>query len=238
MTTDTTTTTGAASDRTLVWSDEFDAPISWGTRWTGDRSSAYRYADHNPDDSKLDRLTTDAVSIHDGVVTFTATPSEHILENGERAWDTGLLTTEYSSEGFQVQTGDFVEVRVRMPAAEGAWPALWTWKDGGNEIDSFEYHPDNADVLELSNHLHHVCSYYSDDAIGTGRWVTIGTWYQAYTVKWYVNGGEVFSDGKGVGDDWSAYLILNLSVSSGTYHPAPSGPGPVSFDADYIRVYR
>lgn len=225
-----------------VWSEEFDTPIVWGARWVGDRTSAYRYGDHNPDDNKLDRLSPGCVTVAGGVATFTATPAAHTLENGRQAWHTGLLTTEYSEEAFQVRTGDHVETRVRLPGGTGAWPALWTWKDGGSEVDSFEYHPDNPHLLELSNHVHHtdhVSTYHTDaDAIAPGRWVTIGTRYGARCVDWYVNGERVFRDGTGVGDDWSAYLILNLSVCAGQYHPAPRGPAPLTFDVDYLRVHR
>ncbi|MFE0255809.1 beta-glucanase [Streptomyces sp. NPDC059010] len=227
---------------TPTWSEEFDAPIAWGAKWVGDRSSAYRYGDHNPDDDKLDWLDPACVTVANGVAVFTATPAGRTLENGRPAWRTGLLTTEYSAEGFQVRTGDHVETRVRLPSATGAWPALWTWKDGANEIDSFEYHPDNPDLLELSNHV--TCSpassaYHTDaGAIGPDRWVTIGTRYGARCVDWYVNGDHVHSDGTGVGTDWSAYLILNLSLSAGEHHPAPCAPEPVTFAVDHLRVYR
>lgn len=225
--------------RSLAWSEEFDTPIAWGAKWVGDRSSAYRYGDHNPDDNKLDWLTPSCVTVSNGVATFTATPAGRTLENGRQAWHTGLLTTEYSDEGFQVRTGDHIETRVRLPCGTGAWPALWTWKDGGNEVDSFEYHPDNPHLLELSNHVNSASTYYTDaDAVAPDRWVTVGTRYGADCVEWYVNGARVFSDGTGVGADWSAYLILNLSLSSGRYHPAPSGPAPITFDVDHLRVYR
>ncbi|NUP24769.1 MAG: beta-glucanase [Streptomyces sp.] len=227
---------------TPTWSEEFDAPIAWGAKWVGDRSSAYRYGDHNPDDNKLDWLDPGCVTVAGGMATFTATPAGRTLENGRPAWRTGLLTTEYSAEDFQVRTGDHVETRVRLPSATGAWPALWTWKDGANEIDSFEYHPDNPDLLELSNHVTFPpasSAYHTDaDAIGPDRWVTIGTRYGARCVDWYVNGDHVHSDGTGVGADWSAYLILNLSLSAGEHHPAPRGPAPVTFAVDYLRVYR
>ncbi|MGN9759187.1 glycoside hydrolase family 16 protein [Streptomyces sp. SD31] len=240
MTTDSVKSTPAATaDRSLIWSEEFSAPIAWGAKWVGDRSSAYRYRDHNPDDNKLDWLTPGCVTVSGGVATFTATPSGHTLENGRQAWHTGLLTTEYSDEGFRVRTGDYVEARVKLPSGTGAWPALWTWKDGGNEVDSFEYHPDNPHLLELSNHVHRGSTYYTDaDAIAPDRWVTIGTRYGACSVEWYVNGACVFSDGTGVGADWSAYLILNLSVCAGRYHPAPCGSAPITFCVDHLRVHR
>ncbi|AZQ34863.1 beta-glucanase [Streptomyces cyaneochromogenes] len=224
-----------------IWSEEFDAPIEWGATWVGDRTSAYRYCDHNPDDDKLDWLDPGCVTVSDGVATFTATPADRTLENGLRAWRTGLLTTEYSAEGFRVRTGDHVETRVELPSGTGAWPALWTWRDGGNEVDSFEYHPDNPALLELSNHANRASTstYWSDaDAIAQDRWVTVGTTYGAGSVDWYVNGECVFSDGTGVGSDWSAYLVLNLSLSAGRWHPAPCDPAPITFAVDYLRVYR
>lgn len=224
---------------TPIWSEEFDAPIEWGATWVGDRTSAYRYCDHNPDDNKLDWLDPGCVTVSGGVATFTATPAGRALENGMRAWRTGLLTTEYSAEGFQVRTGDHIETRVQLPSATGAWPALWTWKDGGNEIDSFEYHPDNPNLLELSNHVNCASTCHTDaDAIAPDRWVTVGTTYGARSVEWYVNGECAFSDRTGVGDDWSAYLILNLSLSAGQWHPAPYDPAPITFAVDHLRVYR
>jgi len=238
----TTTAPSATSPvpgKSLTWSDEFDGPIAYGSKWTGDRSSSYRYGNHNPDDNKLDWLSTSGVSVANGVATFTAKPGSHTLENGKQAWDTGLLTTEYSSQGFQVKTGDYAETRVKLPAGTGAWPALWTWKNGNGEIDSFEYHPDNPNLLELTNHVKSGSKYYTDaSAVNKDQWVTIGTYYGANSVDWYVNGQKVFSDGTGVGSDWSAYLILNLSLSAGQYHPAASGSNPITFASDYVRVYR
>lgn len=231
--------TWSALGKSLVWAEEFDAPIAWGTTWVGDRTSAYRYVNHNPDDNKFDWLDPGCVTVSGGVATFTATPAGHTLENGLQAWRTGLLTTEYTAEGFQVRTGDCVEVRVELPSGTGAWPGLWTWKDGGNEVDTFEYHPDNPHLLELSNHVNDACTYHTDaDAVVPGGWVTIASHYGEDSVDWYVDGERVFRDGTGVGADWSAYLILNLSLCAGAYHPAPSGPGPVTFRVAHLRVHR
>ncbi|WP_324606660.1 glycoside hydrolase family 16 protein [Kitasatospora azatica] len=179
------------------------------------------------------------MSLANGVATFTAQPSSHTLENGKQAWTTGLLTTEGTQQGFKVKTGDYAETRVQLPGGTGAWPALWTWQNGGNEIDSFEYHPDNPNLLELTNHVNGGQKYLTDaNAVKPGQWVTIGTYYGANSVDWYVNGVKVFSDNTGVGANWSAYLILNLSISAGQYHSAPTSSTPITTAADYVRVYR
>nr|WP_243639060.1 family 16 glycosylhydrolase [Streptacidiphilus pinicola] len=231
-------TTGPTTGKSLAWSEEFGSALS-PAKWNSSTTSSYRYANHNPDDNKLDWLLPSDVAVGGGAVTFTAQPSSHVLENGLRAWTTGLLTTEGTSQGFQVRTGDYIETRVKLPTAVGAWPALWTWRDGNNEIDSFEYHPDNPNLLEFTNHVNPAHDYYTDSsAIRPGQWVTIGTSYGADSVQWYVNGRMVYQDGTGVGAGWSAYLILNLSVSAGEYHPSPTSTAPFSFAADYVRVYR
>lgn len=228
-----------AGSWSLVFDEEFNGPIAWGTRWIGDTTSAYRYGDHNPDNDKLDWLSRSAVSVAGGVATFTASPGARTLENGRRSWTTGLLTTEGSAEGFKVRVGDFVETRVKLPTAPGAWPALWTWQDGTNEIDSFEYHPDNPDLLELTNGLRHAGFLYRNPAVvGPGSWVTVGVHYGAAGNDWYVNGSKVFSDGTGTGRGWTAHLILNLSVDAGQYHQPPADLEPFTFLADYIRVWR
>ncbi|MGW2371146.1 glycoside hydrolase family 16 protein [Kitasatospora sp. NPDC001683] len=141
-----------------------------------------------------------------------------------------------------MKTGDYAETRVKLPSGTGAWPALWTWNGTSGshgEIDSFEYHADNPSTLELTNHVNPDHLFYKNaKTIANDGWVTIGTHYGANSVDWYVNGVKVFSDGTGVGANWSAYLILNLSVSAGKYHPAPQGNTPITFAADYVRVYR
>nr|WP_051967395.1 family 16 glycosylhydrolase [Kitasatospora mediocidica] len=238
MTVTAATPTSPIAGTRLVWSDEFDGPLS-AARWNKATSSAYKYGTHNPDDDKLDRIDPNGVTVANGVATFTARPSVFTLPGGSQAWSTGLLTTENTAEKFMVRTGDYAETRVKLPETIGAWPALWTWRDGGNEVDSFEYHPDNPNLLELTNHVIHAQKYWTDkDAVKPGQWVTIGTHYGAKSVGWYVNGVNVFEDGRGVGANWSAYLILNLSLCSGDFHPGPSGTAPASFAADYVRVYR
>jgi hypothetical protein len=230
--------TGPAAGKTMAWSEEFNAPLNPAT-WNSSTTSSYRYGNHNPDDNKLDWLTPSDVTVANGVATFTAQPSTHVLENGKTAWTTGLLTTEGTSGGFQVKTGDYIETRVQLPSGMGAWPALWTWKNGDSEIDSFEYHTDNPNLLELTNHVTSGANYYTNaTTIKPGQWVTIGTYYGEKSVQWYVNGTMVYQDNSGVGATWSAYVILNLSLSAGQYHPAPSGTTPITFAADYVRVYR
>jgi hypothetical protein len=210
----------------------FTADFSSKEQWVAGRSWAYPGGGPvNPGDGKLDHLVPDPDHCRDGVLRAT--------RRLDGTWNAGLLTTEGSADGFTVRTGDILEARVRLPVEQGAWPAIWTWRDGGNEIDVFEYHPDNPDVLELSNHVRGGGCYYTDPTIRPGAWVDLRVEFWAESVIWWVNGKHAFADDTGVGRDWSAYLIVNLSVCAGAHHPAPeSSASEMSYEVSHLRVFR
>ncbi|MET9351096.1 beta-glucanase [Streptomyces termitum] len=210
----------------------FTADFTSSEQWVAGRSWAYPGGGPvNPRDNKLDHLVADPAYSRSG--TFRATRRRDGL------WDAGLLTTEGSAEGFQVRTGDVLEARVRLPEETGAWPAIWTWRDGGQEVDVFEYHPDNPDLLELSNRVRGTYRYHRSPEIRPGGWVDLRTSFGMRSVVWWVDGRRVFSDGRGVGRSWHAYLIVNLSVCAGRYHPAPDPEArEMSFEVSGLRVFR
>lgn len=211
----------------------FTADFSSAAQWVAGRSWAYPGAGPvNPGDGKLDHLVDDPFYCRGGAFRAARRP--------DGLWNAGLLTTEGSREGFMVRTGDVLEARVRLARALGAWPAIWTWRDGGQEIDAFEYHPDNPDVLELSNHVNGGCHYHRDPAVvAPGAWTDLRVAFGQRSVVWWVNGRQVFADGTGVGAGWGAYLIVNLSVSAGRHHPPPEdGVTDMSFRVRHLRVHR
>ncbi|MFD3482779.1 beta-glucanase [Streptomyces sp. NPDC058665] len=210
----------------------FTADFSSEDQWVAGHSWAYPGGGPtNPGDNKLDYLTPDPAYSRSGVFRATRRP--------QGTWYTGLLTTEGSPDGFLLRTGDVLEARVRLPHEQGAWPAIWTWLDGGNEIDVFEYHPDNPDLLELSNHVNGGQRYYRDRAIRPGAWVDFEVHLGARSVDWHINGTRAFADRRGVGRDWRAHLIVNLSVCAGRYHPGPDpATKEMSYEVAELLVYR
>ncbi|GHH19647.1 family 16 glycosylhydrolase [Streptomyces rubradiris] len=192
----------------------FTADFASTAQWTAGRSSAYPGGGPvNPGDDKLDHLVDDADHSRSGVFRATRRP--------DGRWDTGLLTTEDSEEEFVLLAGDVLEARVRLPTETGAWPAVWTWRDGGQEVDVFEYHPDHPDLLEFTNHVRRSQRYVRHDAVRPGAWIDLRTDFGRHSVDWWLNGERVFADRRGVGRRWHAFLIVNLSVCAGRYHPPP-----------------
>src|SRR5690606_24284433 len=216
---------GVWGDRQLVFHDEFNDDQLDRSRWINGRSWSYPGGGPvNPNDNKLDHLDPDAVKVKDGELVITA------VRDGS-VWRTGLITTGNAfpeEDRFALQTGDFHAALVQMPENPiGAWPALWTWNNGGNEIDSFEWHGDNPNLLEITNHVNGGGKYVSlPELVKPGGWVWIATDFGATNNRYYV--GEtldslqlVFEDGTGVGSNWRAFAIINLSISAGQWHPSP-----------------
>ncbi|WP_432171723.1 beta-glucanase [Streptomyces sp. 1222.5] len=210
----------------------FTADFASTEQWVEGRSWAYPGGGPvNPDDDKLDYLVTDPSYCRTGI--FRA------VRRRDGRWNTGLLTTEGSDQSFMVRSGDVLEARVRLPREVGAWPAIWTWRDGDQEIDVFEYHPDNPNLLEFGNHVRDTGSAFRGDAVRPGAWIDLRTEFGAESVVWWVNGTRVFADRRGVGRRWHAYLIVNLSVCAGRYHPAPApGTREMSYEVSGLLVRR
>ncbi|MFD9123989.1 hypothetical protein, partial [Kitasatospora sp. NPDC059571] len=212
-----------------------------GRAW-GWQSAAYAQCSANPDHWKLDRLTTAALSTARGHLTMTASP------RADGQWNTGLLTTGDSCDsggsGIQIRTGGLLLAHVRLPAeGTGTWPGLWTWRDGHNEMDVFEWHADVPGTIEFANHVLPPGSgaLYSGPEIGAGRWLWVGARFGADSVAWYL-GTDLdhlfcaYADGLGVGEDFAAYPIINLSVDDGNFHAPPRDGRPATLEVDRLTV--
>ncbi|MFJ8441596.1 beta-glucanase [Kitasatospora griseola] len=218
----------------------FDAPFSDASQWAAGASSAYPPDGRNSGDNKLDHLV--AGFGPDGDV-FTA-----VREN-PFSWRTPLVTTENTRGGFELRPEDVLEAQCLLSATQGAWPALWTWgrdtasgrsQPGHGEVDVLEYHPDHPRMLELSNHVNPGSPAYLDGLVTPDTWFTVNCRFGTDSVVWSVDGREVFADGRGVGADWRAWIIVNLSVSAGQWGHLRPRPDVrrISWQVRGLRVLR
>ncbi|WP_331729996.1 beta-glucanase (plasmid) [Kitasatospora sp. NBC_00070] len=222
--------------------ERFQAP-DWGTgrTWSPD-TIAYRCRTTNPTGWKLDRLAKEALSTANGFLTITA------RKESEDNWTTGLLTTDdYCASGGDratVGTGDLLLVHVQLPPdGTGAWPAVWTWRNKGHEVDLFEWHEDHPHTLEFVNHVKGGNLYYVDPAVAPGQWIYIAAHFGENSLTWYAGTDPgrlpaVYRDRSGVGPDYLAHPIVNLSVSDGYWHPRPAGVQPITFGIDCLLIDR
>ena len=225
----------------LVFDDEFQQlRIGPGETW-GWQTGAYAKCDSNRGNHKLDLLTRDALSVRDGVLTITARRRSGGL------WSTGLLTTGDScgtgGGGFTERTGDVVVAHIRLPGPAGGWPAIWSWRDGENEVDLFEWHGPRPGQLEFINHVRESGNHWKSPLVNASGWLYIGVHLGATNNTWYVGATRagmraVWSDGHGVGSDFASHPVINLSIDDGVWTRSPARDAVLRFQVGSFKVYR
>lgn len=149
-------------------------------------------------------------------------------------------------------THGYVEMRARVPAGQGLWPAFWLlnskYVENSPEIDVMEV------LGHAPNEVHHVAHYFGDDyqkfsnpeteepTTGVDRSLdfhTYGLLWNPKEIIWYVDGVEVkrLTDAEFLVSRQSMYIIANLAVGGVWPGPPANLAYPVSFDIDYIRAY-
>jgi beta-glucanase (GH16 family) len=186
----------ASEDWQLVWSDEFDV-------------------DGEPDSSKWSANIWPARKVNDEDQAYTARPKNMRVENG-------LLTLEAHKEDYDDANytsgrihsdgkGDFLygrfEVRAKLPAGKGSWPAIWMlpsdpyrysttcepgedWQ-GSSTCDAWP----NSGEIDIMEHV----GYQMNHIHGT---VHNEAYYWA---KWEQRKGRIIIDG--VADDFHVYAL-------------------------------
>ncbi|BDG10738.1 glycoside hydrolase family 16 protein [Anaeromyxobacter paludicola] len=233
----------------LVWHDEFDGggldPTKW-TAVTGPRRDSQR--------------TTDAVSVHDGMVTL-----ETYTEGGTHY--TGFLTT---GTAFAPTYGYF-EARIRFDDAPGEWCSFWLLSpDNGNplgdpavagaEVDIVEHrvtdpkgwtalrdlvkeevHWDGYGASEKSSPEHVVP--LADGSPVQGAWHTYSVLWSDQGYWFYADGALLHSFAQGLSKR-GEQVMLTCEVEDASwagYVPTGGygarGASQVHMDVDWVRVW-
>jgi hypothetical protein len=224
---------------TLKWSDEFDGTSLDTTRWATQSDSYWDQCQGNQGDHKLEYNLPKNLAVENGVLTITAQREDYQAPSGiDYAWTSGLITTGHACgndppNGGMVQPGDYLQTRTKLPGDIGMWPALWTWSD---EIDVYEYHPDNPTLLELTNHTGETDGTYYDAGVDLSQgWHWLGAHVGVDQVVWYLDGQPIFTSPKGFVSG-GASIIVNLSVVDGEYHPVPE-VDVAKLEVDSVKVF-
>ena len=147
----------SAQDWQLVWHDEFDGtgPLNtdiWHAEHGFVRNEEYQwYQEQNA-------YRHDGILVLEGRLDSIPNPR---YQAGSRSWQRNRPFARYSSASVNTRgTYSFLygrmEVRARIPAVCGAWPAIWTlgdkmpWPSNG-EIDIMEYYQINGIPHILAN---------------------------------------------------------------------------------------
>ncbi len=235
-----------------IWADEFDNPgLPDSSKWSYDVGSQ-----HNGWGNQELQYYTEAdpknVEVKDGYLHIHALP--------EQKEGLDYTSARLVSKG----KGDFLygrfEVRAKVPAGKGTWPAVWMlptdWIYGGwpnsGEIDILEHVGYDPDVVHISVHTkdyHH--------SIGTQKTAfrkieNAREQFHLYRIDWtpdyikgFVDDQELFSfanEGSGFKAwpfDQKFHWLINLAVGGfwGGAEGVDRDAFPATFTVDYVRVY-
>jgi beta-glucanase (GH16 family) len=264
----TVVSTARADEWKLVWSDEFNEsglpnPARWNYEFGLLRNNEKQfYTRARQENARVEdgKLIIEARKEHwgDSASEPAKTPGARRNRNrGSAEYTSASLTTK----GKAAWTHGRIEVRAKLPAARGTWPAIWTlganiheagWPTCG-EIDIMEFVGYDPGVIHANIHTK---KYNHVAKTGKGDHIAIpdaSKAFHVYAVEWdstkmdfFVDRQKYFAysnEGSGAGAwpfDKDQYLILNLAIGGdwGGQKGIDDGRFPQRYVIDYVRVYQ
>ncbi|MFD2785734.1 discoidin domain-containing protein [Hymenobacter rubripertinctus] len=244
----------------LVWADEFNTPGNFD-KWQVYNGDGCNVGNCNFGNAELQVYRPGNATVAGGYLNIT-TRFENSVEGGRTYnYTSAKLQSKIPATG-ALQTFRYgrIEARMKLPSAQGVWPAFWMLADPGNwpytgEIDIMEAKHKNpkstagtihydaggwhftgreyGSTVDLSQDFHVYAVEWSPDQI---KWFVDNTLFHTVSPKTTTGGSWPFNDG-------NFYLILNSAVGGpGTgftgYQNPTSSDFPTTTQVDYVRVYQ
>ena len=228
----------------LVWSDEFDkngAPDP--TKWIYDIGTGASGWGNNELQYYTNRLENAVVE--NGILKIKA-----IKENySGSAYTSARLLTRGKYE-FKYGT---VEIRAKVPAAVGTWPAVWMlgfdfptvgWPACG-ETDILEHRGSELNTIVAA--LHYPGRSGGNPVKGQTVIQNASTEFHLYKFDWTSTSMQFFVDGKlfhtvannaSIPYNKNFFFLVNLAMGGGFGGPVDPAFTNATFEVDYIRVYK
>jgi beta-glucanase (GH16 family) len=231
-----------------AWADEFDnngAPDA--TKWTYDVGGS----GFGNNELQYYTNTTNNAEVKDGLLTITA--KKEVF--GGMAYTSSRLVSKTGSDMLYGR----IEVRAKIPAGRGTWPAIWmlpndyaygTWPNSG-EIDIMEHVGYDQGNVHFS--LHTQLNSASNSKTSTLNIPTVSTEFHTYRADWtpttingYCDDKLIFTytnDGKGSAGwpfDKPFHILLNVAVGGnwGGVKGVDDTVFPASMQIDYVRFFK
>lgn len=227
---------------TLVWSDEFDtdgAPNS--SKWTMETGAG------GWGNNELQYYTARSqnVIVQGGLLKINLLKEVY---NGSNYTSARMITKDKYSFKY-----GRVDIRAKLPAGGGTWPALWMLGDNISstpwpacgEIDIME-HVGN-DLNKIHGTLHHPGHSGGNADTGTVVVPTVTTQFHVYsldwtasTIKFYVDNQlfYTFANNSGVPFNHNFFLIFNCAMGGNFGGAVDPNFTAASLEVDYVRVYQ
>jgi beta-glucanase (GH16 family) len=238
------TVTVAAAVPVLFWSEEFNAegapdPAKWGYNlgtgdggWGNQELQYYTSAPAN-------------VLVGGGILKITALKESF---NGSPYTSTRLV----SKDKFAFTYGK-VEVRAKIPAGVGTWPAIWMlgsdintsgWPACG-EIDIMEHR--GSELNKLFGTLHYP-GRFGGNADGSTKLIANATTeFHLYSLDWSASSIKIYVDNvllhvvansASIPFNHDFFFILNIAMGGNFGGPVDPALTSATMEVDYVRVYK
>jgi beta-glucanase (GH16 family) len=252
----------------LVWSDEFDKPglpdpVKWEYETGFIRNNEQQY---------YTRGRQENARVENGMLVIEARkeqfknpgydPEAKGSGNSRRGREFASFTSaSLTTRGKAGWTYGRVEVRAKLPAGRGVWPAIWTLGSNTHEVGWPRC--GEMDIMEFVGHqpgvIHaniHTAKYNHIRKNGKGSQLTVpdaSEAFHVYALEWdkdrldfFVDDHKYFTyENEGSGPDaWpynkEQYLILNLAIGGewGGAKGIDESIFPQRYCIDYVRVYQ
>jgi beta-glucanase (GH16 family) len=262
--------TADAEEWKLVWSDEFDEPgLPNAAKW--DYETGFI---RNDEQQYYTRARTENARVENGLLIIEARKEKYRIPRSDPGARSGARkcqrpAPEYAdytaasltTRGKAAWTYGRIEVRAKLPAGRGTWPAIWTlgtnirqagWPSCG-EIDIMEFVGFKPGIIHGNIHTR---KYNHVMHTGKGSELAVADAsdaFHVYAIEWDAQQIDFFVDDRkyftfhneGTGPDvWpydkDQYLILNLAIggSWGGQKGIDDRIFPQRYAIDYVRVYQ
>ncbi|GAB4229382.1 MAG: hypothetical protein Tsb0034_00940 [Ekhidna sp.] len=245
----------------MVWSDEFDyegAPDDG--KWFHQTQFPVGNSWFNGELQHYTNRTENAL-VEDGVLKITARKENFTDQGTTKNYTSARLNSKFAF------TKGRVEVRAKIPAGAGTWPAIWTlgkninenggyWDDefgttswpACGEIDIMEHWGSNQDFIQSA--MHTPSSFGGTINKGGQTINTATTDFHVYGLEW--TDDKMIFDVDGVvhytyqpatqdANTWpfesDQYLLLNIAIE-GNMPSVNPGFSEATMEIDYVRVYQ
>jgi beta-glucanase (GH16 family) len=190
-------------------------------------------------DPAFKRLGLNPFRVVGGVLEIRAEPAPLQQKAALRdyRYTSGVITTQPSFS----QTYGYFEMRAKLPAGKGVWPAFWL-------VPEDLSWPPEIDIMEsVGDPSKYYVTYHSAAAKDSGTEVpispdafhTFAVSWDRQNVIWFVDGREVKRLPTPADMHKPMFLVANLALG-GDWAGYPDGttPFPATYKIDYIRAYR
>ena len=246
----------------LVWSDEFNQNGSPDT-------SKWRFEQGFVRNNEAQWYQAENAVCRDGYLVITGRKEQKANPNyiaGSNNWKTNQPAIQYTSASVVMKKAHAfqygkVEVRAKIDAQTGLWPAIWTlgvsgeWPSNG-EVDIMEYYDDKI----LANYAVAAVKAFTAiwdtatlkvDALGGKAWADQ---FHIWTLEWDEQQMQIFVDNRLLNTiDLNTtinksdgrnpfrqphYLLLNLALGGNRGGSLEKTKLPSEYLIDYVRVYQ